>query len=578
MDAETLVANIFKGGKRPFVQRPSSRVLYADLAQKISTCLLSYDSRNLSSGDRVLIATADEDIAIVAFLAALLDGKVPSIVSAQTSPQRLSGIAELFDPAIVVIDAGANWHGVHPVLRPEDVVGSQPRFWQKKVLGRRPSANVSPDNPAYILFTSGTTAEPKGVVISHSALFFQLAEYGSLFDYSEESRIFNGLVLTHVDGLIQGPVLAAAFGATWLRPPPFSSSNLDGWLNQVSALESTHFIGVPTHFGLIDRISEHDDYFDISSLSCLQSVSAKLPKDLKMRIERRFGRPIANHYGLTETVASVLYHLQGSRCDGTGDVGRSIGAEARIVDSEDREVPSGMDGELQLNGPHIFDSYWRAPEMTTRAKTSDGWLRTGDLARQESDGSISIVGRINLAINTSGFLVQPGEIDEALERHPSVIESATLGVPDEIFGEIIVSAVVVDTALTEMALTKHCHSLLEPQKVPKRILVVDAIPRGDVGKLNVAELRDLVAQYLSHQPTISFERVLFDNVLDLAAKVFRVPRHELTAETTPDDVAGWDSFTSISLVIAAERSFDRQLDTATISRIRRLGDLADALR
>lgn len=573
MIVHEMIETIFQAGSRPYRIGAKETQSYRDLASRISACLAQFDAAGLVAGDRVLIVTDDEPAAVAAVLAALTDGKVPSVISVKSSLARQQRLAAHFEPKLILADRPEALSANAQIVLPAEIAPAQRGIFRRTAELRRPEGSVAPSDLAYVLFTSGSTSAPKGVAISHGALEAQLSELLSLFAYGPEARVFNGLMLSHADGLIQGPILAAACGGSWLRPPAFVASEMEAWLNLVTALGATHFISVPTIYAMIDRLAVHDDYFDNPDLGLLQSVGAKLPQALKARIEARFCKPIANHYGLTETVVTALYQVPGTVCTGIGDVGRGLAAEARLTEGEERAAD---EGELWLRGPQLFDGYWRAPDLTAEV-LHDGWLRTGDQARREADGSISILGRVKTAINTGGLLVLPEEVDEALVSHPAVAEAASLGLSDEIFGEIAVSAVVLSEPVDEASLTAHCRDRLEPLKVPKHIVVVDAIPRGDVGKAQLDPLRALVTERLARDEGEADKEDRLASVIALAARVFRLPPGTLTADSAPETVSAWDSFTHMSLVMEAERAFACRLDTAAVARIRSLGDLARAL-
>ena len=574
MHASDIITRLYTNGERPFAVHAQYTQRYADLTARISACLAHYDQAGLTTGDRVLIVTADERAAVAAFLAALLDGKVPAIIAPDAADTRQARLAAHFAPALTVADVRPEWASTLPTLEAARITPPPRRLFERPNTGRRPSGAVTPADTAYVLFTSGSTAEPKGVVISHGALAAQLDELITLFRYGPSARIFNGMALTHTDGLIQGPVLAAACGGAWLRPPAFTPAKIEDWLNLIAALNSTHFLSVPTVYAMIDRLAVHDDYFDLPDLWCLQSTAAKLPAALRRRIEARFGKPMANYYGLTETVSAALYHIPGNvACTGSGDAGRSLGVATRLVDADGQESETG---ELWLRGPQIFDGYWRAPDLTASV-LQDGWLKTGDLARREADGSIEILGRIKAAINTGGLSVMPDEINEALATHPAVAEVATVGLADALFDEIVVCAVVLNTAVDPQALMDHCRERLEPLKVPKHIITVTAIPRGAAGKPQDLPLRALLTKQLTQTAPQAEGARATAEIIDLAAQVFRVAPETLCADSTPDSVGAWDSFTHLSLIMAAERRFGCRLDTAAIAGIQSLGDLARAI-
>ena len=178
---------------------------------------------------------------------------------------------------------------------------------------------------------------------------------------------------------------------------------------------------------------------------------------------------------------------------------------------------------------------------------------------------------------SGGFLIQPEEIDEALLRHEAVAEVATVGLDDPDLGEIAVSAVVLDGEADEAALTAHCATYLEPQKVPKRIAPVAEIPRGDAGKPQLARLRELLAEPGSHPlPTANGANDIAETVLDAAARSFRVPRETLSLESSTETVERWDSFAHVGLIVAVESALDMRLPTREVIAVKTLKGLAEA--
>jgi len=267
-----------------------------------------------------------------------------------------------------------------------------------------------------------------------------------------------------------------------------------------------------------------------------------------------------------------------------GTLGRAIDCEARIAaPASDLQGKLGDNvGELQVRGPHIFRGYWRNPERTSATFVDGNWMRTGDLARSNGDGSYDFLGRIKAAINSGGTLIRGDEIDECLLHHPAVAEAVTVGLPDDEFEEIAVSAVVPrnGTSVSESELTALCRKELETLKVPKRIIVFDAIPRGDAGKPNLQAVRDMLAKALQLAPRqqAAGGDDTDKRLIELAALVFGVEEASLSAASTPQDVDGWDSFRHVNLVLQAEELFSVRIPGKLVGTITSLGALSDIIR
>ncbi|MEL6481050.1 MAG: class I adenylate-forming enzyme family protein, partial [Pseudomonadota bacterium] len=467
-----LWANAIEAGGRPFLCTPDATLTYADLVRGVSRLSAFFDAEGLAQGDRVLIVTEQEQVAATVFIAAVLDGIVPVMLTAGSRAPRIEGIRASTEPRLVFCDPGRAeepWAEGAVVLaenaspRRGGVLARvfRPRAQQQTEGGfspfdgdaqsRAPRLPGAPDELAYLLFTSGTTGAPSGVEICRASLAAHLATLVRVFSYGAGTRIFNATPLAHTDGIVQGPLLALASGGTVLRPGPFALEQLDSWLNRVRSMGATHMISNPTILDLIDRHAPNDDYFDSPDFQGVVSSASILRPALWERFEQRFSTRLFNLYGMTETVANATYAGDLPEMGARGTIGRPIDCEAR-VDTASTGGDGESVGELQLRGDNIFRGYWKNPERTRDTLLPGGWMRTGDLARQRHDGSYELLGRIKTVINCGGVLLRPEEIDEVLMTHPAVAEVVTVGLPDQVFEEFPVSAVVPkDDAIDENA-------------------------------------------------------------------------------------------------------------------------------
>ncbi|MEM7701938.1 MAG: AMP-binding protein [Pseudomonadota bacterium] len=596
LSAQSLWHKAEQGGTRPFLITPSHTYSYANLCEGIVRWIGLFDRAGLERGDRVLIRTQDEFVMISAFLATVLDGKVAVALSADTPGIRRNAIANFTEARCLIDDSLGDTPlaGLQSFLVGSEDNQSAPKGLIAKLTGkakgflhglpalfgeRSPICNAGADHLAYLLFTSGTTGEPAGVQITHGNLMANLATLSRLFYYGPYSRIFNDMALAHADGMIQGPCLALANQCAVIRANGFSLPGLEDWLSEIRRQRATHAIMVPTIWSMIDLYAQHDDYFDAPEMQSLQSVAAKLDVDLWHRLQKRFRLPLANHYGLTETVASALYAGPQNEMGPIGSLGRPVDCEARI------EPQTDGSGELQLSGDNIFSGYWRNEARTNSSFTDDGWLRTGDLATRNEDGSFAILGRLKNIIMSGGFLIRPEEIDEVLTRHPAVQESVTVAIEDEMFGEIPSTAVVLKKThrdVSTQALIDHARGHLEARKVPKHVITLETIPKGISGKARLDAVKEMLRTSLNGRedgtkPNTCGNDIQTD-ILALAAKTFRCRSEDLTIDTGPGDIAGWDSFSHLNLILGAERQFGVRLPAAKIAGITTLADLAAAVQ
>ena len=246
---------------------------------------------------------------------------------------------------------------------------------------------------AFILFTSGTTANPKGVMLSHHNLFTHLQTLSRHFRINHASKILNILKLYHVDGIVQGPLMAGYNHATWHRPLEFEISQIPNLLDAIYTYRITHSVMVPTILYLIDKFSEgFEDSFETEDFQFIISVSAHLELGLWERLEQKFKVRIVNVYGLSETVSGSFFCGPEDKDYKKGTIGRPIDCEAKIVNEQGESLGAGVEGELLIKGDHVFVGYANN-EAATASALQDGWLFTGDLAVADEEGFYNITGR-----------------------------------------------------------------------------------------------------------------------------------------------------------------------------------------
>lgn len=556
-----LWTQVSQGGARPFVIHRDRSTSYDEMRSLVGRAFASLRALGLAPGERVGVLLQDEAMASAAFSAALLRGLVPVMLPPDIGAPRLKSIRRTIEPALIARDvsifSAAEPDRIEPVAVPRDGL-------------------------AYLLFTSGTTAAPSGVEITRGNLCSHIDTLTRLFDFGTGTRIFNPTPLAHTDGLIFGSVLTMATGGTVIRPGPLRLAEFSEWVDLARRHGATHMMTNPTVLSLIDRIADRDDYFTFPGFKGVLSGGSQLRRELWLHFEARFRTEIWNLYGLTETVTTALYSGRHPEMGPIGTLGSAIDCEARIAPPVGVELNGGDAdiGELQLRGSHIFRGYWRNPERTASTFADGNWMRTGDLVRRNPDGSYMFLGRIKTAINSGGTLIRGDEIDECLLRHPAVAESVTVGLPDEEFEEIAVSAVVLKGAADEAELTRHCRAELEALKVPKRIFDVKSIPRGDAGKPNLQSVRELLQACLRSpsRTAASASDDIDREVIALAALVFGVDESTLSPSSSPDTVPGWDSFRHVNLILQTEDRFSIRVPGVLVAKVLTLADLGNLVR
>lgn len=354
-----------------------------------------------------------------------------------------------------------------------------------------PAVTIDLDDTAVLQYTGGTTGVSKGAMLTHRNLSYNVQQIASWFTRFEQGRevCMTSLPLFHVFGMtvcMNYPIFLAA--AILLMPDP---RDIEGLTGAIAKHRVTLLPAVPAQFNAINHLPGAAR-LDLTSVKVCVSGSAPLPVDVCERFEKLTGGRIAEGFGLTET--SPVTHC--NPLVGTRKIG-SIGVplpdtDAKIVSIDDRatELAPGQEGELVLKGPQVMRGYWGQPEETARA-IRDGWFHTGDIAVADEDGFFFIVGRLKDMIVAGGYNIYPDEVDRVLMSHPDVVESATIGVPDEKRGETVKSFVVCQPGrdITAEALVEFSRQELAAYKIPRQIEFRDALPKSTVLKVLRRELR-----------------------------------------------------------------------------------------
>lgn len=359
------------------------------------------------------------------------------------------------------------------------------------VINYRPSSYISsPTDTAVIIYTSGTTGRPKGAEITHSNLISNLQSLHNAWGWTADDVLLHVLPIFHVHGLFVALHGALYAGATTLLMREFDARKT---LQLLTDGKCTVFMAVPTiHQRLLDVPEAHQ--FDLSRVRLITSGSDRLPDEVFTGFQKTFGYTLLERYGMTETGMNCSNPLHGDRR--LGSVGLPLaGVEVRVVNPEnDRPVPAGEIGEVQLRGPNVFKGYWNQPQKTAESFTADGWFQTGDLGFLEPDGYLTLCGRSKDLIISGGLNIYPPEVERVLAEHPCVAACAVIGCPDREWGEQVTAVVVLQQGESASGadLIAFCRERLAPYKSPKSIVFKEELPRNAMGKVQKAELRKMV--------------------------------------------------------------------------------------
>ncbi len=346
-------------------------------------------------------------------------------------------------------------------------------------------ADTADDDTAVLLYTSGTTGQPKGAELTHANLTLNSEGSRNLFGLGDAAIQLGALPLFHSFGQTCGMNSTIGGGGTLTLMARFDPGRA---LEIIQRDRVNIFQGVPTMYNAMLHHPERDR-FDVSSLQLCASGGSAMPIELLRGFEQAFGCKILEGYGLSES-SPVASFNHADRERKPGSIGTPInGVEMAVVDEDGHEVEGGGVGEIVVRGYNVMKGYWRRPDATAETIV-DGWLHTGDLGRIDEDGYFYIVDRKKELIIRGGYNVYPREIEEVLYEHPAVREAAVIGVPDAEYGEEVGAAVALKDGATATAeeLREHVKTQVAAYKYPRRVWLVPDLPKGPTGKILKREI------------------------------------------------------------------------------------------
>jgi malonyl-CoA/methylmalonyl-CoA synthetase len=437
----------------------------------------------LKPGDRLLAQTGKSPQALLLYLACIRAGAVYLPLNTDYTEAELRYFFADAEPALAV----CRHADVELFTRLAGTVHTLDTLFERLPEGGAPAATRQADDVAAILYTSGTTGKPKGAMLTHRNLVANAETLVALWRFTPEDRLLHALPIFHVHGLFVAVHCALFAGATLIFLPRFDTTRVLQALPSASVM-----MGVPTHYL---RLLASADFTreSVAGLRLLISGSAPLSADTFRAIERRTGLRVLERYGMSETGMLSSNPLTGERRPGS--VGFPLpDVELRITDADSgRTVPAGDVGMVEVRGPNVFKGYWRKPDKTRAEFRSDGYFITGDMGRFDGDGYLHLVGRAKDLIISGGLNVYPAEVEAVLDDQPEIGEAAVIGVPHPDFGEAVVAVVQASATIDEQALQAALRTQLAGFKVPKRILMEEALPRNTMGKIQKNLLRERYA-------------------------------------------------------------------------------------
>ena len=474
----------FKTPHAPAIREGTRELSWRKLDKAVGKCAGALARADLQEHDRVMIVGENSTATVMALFAVATLDMCAVIVNPRLSARELDAIREHARPRRVLfaigtspeVDAHATRTGA--TRTPGGLAMSA--VDTRATMEPMPGGDDDGEHTAVIVYTTGTSGSPKGVMLTHNNLRFVAHTSATLREIRPTDRVFGALPIYHVYGLASMLLGSFAGGACLHLFPRFDAQRA---LDALAHDGLTIFQGVPAMYArMLERLPA-DAKVEAPALRYLYAGGSTLDPRLKAEVERRFGCPLHNGYGLTECSPTVSQTRLAAPRDDTS-VGPPIpGVALKIAEN----------GELWVRGPNVMKGYYRDPEATAEAITEDGWLKTGDLARIGDDGALHIVGRLKELIIRSGLNVHPVEVETVLNAHPSVAQSVVVGRAVADGNEEVIAFVepARGCAVDAAELAAHAAAQLAPYKRPAEIRVMDALPASPTGKVLRGRLKQI---------------------------------------------------------------------------------------
>ena len=480
-----------RGDDRAALILPDSRTISHDALYLLSGRLANLlVSEGVKPGDRVAAQVEKSPEAFALYLATLRAGAVFLPLNTAYTPAEIAYFVGDAEPALVVCDPARAEQRAR-------FMDGDTRLMTLDAQGKGSLMDAATSHPethrpvpregrdlAAILYTSGTTGRSKGAMLSHDNLLSNARVLMDAWRFTSNDVLLHALPIFHTHGLFVAGNVALLSGGAMIWLPKFDADAIIRMLPRATAM-----MGVPTFYTrLLDRADFDRDL--VSRMRLFTSGSAPMLAETHRAFTDRTGHRILERYGMTETSMSTSNPYEGDRRAGT--VGLPLpGVELRIVGTDGRPVAEGQVGMIEVRGCTVFQGYWRLPEKTAEDLAADGWFTTGDLGTQDADGYVTIVGRGKDLVISGGFNVYPKEVEEQIDRIDGVLESAVIGVPHPDLGEAVVAIVARRPGADPdpQTLIDGLADRLARFKQPKKVVIVDELPRNTMGKVQKAALR-----------------------------------------------------------------------------------------
>jgi len=474
-----------RAGARPAVVDEGTTLSYDRLLRWSETVSTQLDRLRQMHGRRVAVVLPNSAAFVASFFAVARVGGVVAPLNVEYRAQELQYYLADIDPAAILVSPAA----INPVREAIGHLTRQPTLFLLDTPGTcetlssgdvqsSPPSSAGTDPSLLLLYTSGSTGQPKRVGRTHAHLLAETETLRTLFDVSSADRFLGAAPFCHVNGLVRSMLTALLGGATLYPIRNFARRLV---LQLISQERLTFFGGVPQMFIILAQTPPRDAV-DLSSLRIIFSSSAPLTLRDNREFHRVYGVPIRQLYGSTET-GTISYNDHPQLEEHFDSVGRPLpGITLAVVDEEGRRLPPDAEGEIAVSSPFAISSY-EGNAAATQKSFHDGFYLTGDLGRVDPDGYVTLSGRKSLMINRGGYKVNPYEVEEAIRQHPKVADVVVFGAPGPYGDDVIRCLVVTSVPCTSEEIVLYCRSRIAAYKIPSRIEFRESLPKTPTGKI-----------------------------------------------------------------------------------------------
>ncbi|HIB56519.1 MAG TPA: AMP-dependent synthetase [Alphaproteobacteria bacterium] len=490
---QNTIINLLHNGAAdaPAIVAPDTEALnYATFKLHVTKVVAALKTFGVGRGDRVAIVLPNGPHMASAFVS-IAAGATAAPLNPSYRAEEFSFFLSDLNARVLVIMAGfesparavAADHGIPVIeLEPDNQVTGLFELYPKAATPLVSKSPVVVNDTALVLHTSGTTSRPKIVPLSHRNLTASAQHIGETLALSANDCCLNIMPLFHIHGLIAAVLASLAAGGSVACTPGFNALKFFAWM---ADFKPTWYTAVPTmHQAILTRASRNRETIESNPLRFIRSSSSSLPPQVMRELEDTFSAPVIESYGMTEAAHQMASNPLPPSSRKPGTVGPAAGPEVAIMDEIGTVLSAGIIGEIVIRGSNVTQGYERNPAANAAAFTK-GWFRTGDQGVIDEDGYLTITGRLKEIINRGGEKISPREVDEVLMDHPAVAQVVTFAVPHEKLGEDVAVAVVLAEGADADSdvLRAFVRQRLADFKVPRQVVFLDEIPKGQTGKL-----------------------------------------------------------------------------------------------